>query len=275
MAATTTTSLTDLPAEVLAAVAARLDSTKDFESLIWRTCRSLRRCLSPDQQLRASAAVAVAERGGAALLGPCERGDLPLVQLLIDCGHLKKYDERLPAASKAAARNGHADVMRALIEGGYIYAASSEALGAAAGAGHVAMVRMLLDEGGLAVDGGDAATDALGYAAEAGNAEICKMLLEAGAEAEGTDGFYLPLARAVKGGHDAVVDLLVDAGVTLKDLCIIARDYDDEELVQLARQEMVRHRQRLAQRRGGGRAGAAGRQEQGPRRGAGRGRGRA
>ena len=89
----------------------------------------------------------------------------------------------------------------------------------AAGLGHVAVVRVLL-EGGANVDRTEAGGNtALHYAAHYGHLDVCRLLLDWGAKVDPQGAWnYNPLHDAAWAGHLSVVKLLVERGadVSLK-----------------------------------------------------------
>ncbi len=96
-----------------------------------------------------------------------------------------------------------------------LYEAVDDALGAAAGGGHMEVIRFLLDHGSLdKMELYEAVDDALGAAAGGGHMEVIRFLLDHGSLDKMER--YGAVAHAVKaaagGGHVAVIRLLLDHG---------------------------------------------------------------
>jgi hypothetical protein len=83
--------------------------------------------------------------------------------------------------------------------------------------GHVEVVRVLL-EGGVKVEGSDAIrSTALHYAAMYGHLEVCRLLLDRGAKVDSVNWWKeTPLHCAARNGHLLVVKLLVERGADVR-----------------------------------------------------------
>jgi ankyrin repeat protein len=85
-----------------------------------------------------------------------------------------------------AARNGHVEVVRVLLEGGAdvqrVNVDTNTALHTAAQNGHLEVCRLLLDSGAKVDTVGQFKETALMGAASNGHLEVCRLLLDSGAE---------------------------------------------------------------------------------------------
>ena len=150
--------------------------------------------------------------------------------LLAAAGHDRATERLSDMASKepvsegftplmVAARSGHADIARILIEKGATIDATVDAdataLGMASSRGHAEVVAVLL-EGGATVDLRlkDDRT-ALFWAAEAGAEDVVALLLDHGADIESEDmRGWTPLHAAASTGKIETVRLLLDRGAS-------------------------------------------------------------
>jgi ankyrin repeat protein len=127
-------------------------------------------------------------------------------------------------ALQLAARAGHADVVRALLDAGAdVEQWSDDMMGGrrpallyAAAAGREAVVRMLLDAGANVAATGSGMSGSTGTAlhaaAEAGHAGVVRVLLDAGAKVNDKSGGNTPLSVAAREGRLDVLRMLLDAG---------------------------------------------------------------
>ncbi|RYP13683.1 hypothetical protein DL765_006765 [Monosporascus sp. GIB2] len=87
----------------------------------------------------------------------------------------------------------------------------------AAGNGHEAVVRLLLEKSAELESGSSSGQTPLSWAAENGREAVVKLLLEKGAELEsGDSSSRTPLSWAARNGHEAVVRLLLEKGAELE-----------------------------------------------------------
>ena len=181
-----------------------------------------------------------------------QAGDLAQAGLLImdDPSAVNVRDKRGFTPLSMAAQSGHVAVVKLLVEKGAavdakvnypgapapvvaFYAdpatvklltikAPLKALGAtplyiAAKEGHVAVAKVLLDNGAAIDAKADDAGAPLSIAARNGHLEMVKLLLEQGAAVDGADASgSTPLYFAAKEGHAAVVALLLDRGAAIE-----------------------------------------------------------
>ncbi|OCL00089.1 putative kinesin [Cenococcum geophilum 1.58] len=117
-----------------------------------------------------------------------------------------------------AAGGGHEAVVKLLLETGKANVDSKDndsgrtPLSRAAEGGHEAVVGLLLETGKVDVDSGDNnGQTPLSRAAEGGHEAVVKLLLETGKVDVDPSG-RTPLSRAAEGGHEAVVKLLFETG---------------------------------------------------------------
>jgi ankyrin repeat protein len=122
-----------------------------------------------------------------------------------------------------AAGNGHEAVVKLLLEKGVELETKDKSnygqtpLSWAAGNGHEAAVKLLLEKGAeLETKSNDGQTP-LSYAAWNGHEAVVKLLLEKGAELETESNYgWTPLLWATGSGHEAVVKLLLEKGAELE-----------------------------------------------------------
>lgn len=146
--------------------------------------------------------------------------DISTVKQLIESEReLKSQTDDVVEAYRAAIFAGNIEVVQQYVADGIsnLYDALADAIKA----GHVGMVRLLLEESFL----GKPTLSSMNLAAQGGNAEIVRLLIAAGAEldykSEADDFFmlgrgpysYTPLGFASINGHAAVVEELLKAGV--------------------------------------------------------------
>lgn len=168
-------------------------------------------------------------------------------------------DERPIAATESdlalmkAARKGHTEVVKTLLENGANINAQDEdgetALIVAAQNGHTETVKILLENGAdvniiatyasyyrnlstadLRAKDYDGNT-ALAKAAHRGAVEIVKMLLDAGAKVNIKDEFGTPLTQAAENDHIEIVKILLENGATV-DLMALVK-VKNEEILEL------------------------------------------
>jgi uncharacterized protein len=158
-----------------------------------------------------------------------EKGDLACVKerLAADSGAANwRWEGRSPPGTKdedalhLAARSGHLDIVKALLEAG----AAIDSLSwedcrstpfLAAVDGHFPEIVKYLLEKGADANGRDGdGISCLMYAACSGRVDITKLLLEAGADpnASGNGKGQLPLCAAVMGGDRETIELLIEHG---------------------------------------------------------------
>lgn len=149
----------------------------------------------------------------ARLIDACKTGD---ASQLPAAGKTPDLNAALPGddlALHAAARGGHAPVVKALLALGArkdgTNSQGGTALMAAAAAGKTDAIKVLLEAGSPVNKVDSAGRSALFHAALAGKAEAAQALLKAGADAsqKSNDG-RLPLVIAVEGGHHEIIDVL-------------------------------------------------------------------
>lgn len=152
-------------------------------------------------------------------------GQTSIVQLLL--GHGEDFLARAGMQQQltcldAAARNGHFETVRFLVEHSKgIPDVPDDFLQTAfvwaAWGGHQAILQHLLDHGASITSAEDNSWDALGEASEHGHAAIVKLLLEHGASANSsTRNHGRALSRAAEKGHAQVVRLLLEHNATVE-----------------------------------------------------------
>ncbi|KAH8747739.1 ankyrin repeat-containing domain protein [Diaporthe sp. PMI_573] len=129
----------------------------------------------------------------------------------------RKLVDKKDAALPWAAGGGHEAIVKLLLEQGADVNAMDElgrsALGWAAGRGHEAIVKLLLEQGADV----KSARSALSSAAEGGHEAIVKLLLEQGADVNAKHEVgSSALSSAALGGHEAIVKLLLEQGADVK-----------------------------------------------------------
>ena len=163
-----------------------------------------------------------------AFLFAVRSGNADTVRLLldkvsIDINHQSEYelrdDERytiMPTPLMLAARYGHTDVMKLLIEKGADVSIIEKALSLATKHGHIASVRLLFELGLANANSTDHwKTPILTIAAGNGHKDLVQFLLDNGAEVNRLGGFGgcdTAIKDAVCGNHIEIVQLLLDAG---------------------------------------------------------------
>lgn len=138
-----------------------------------------------------------------------QRGDLALVKLLLDKGaRVDGIGEQNPLS--AAFGRGHVEVVAVLLARGA--SGASRCLPVAARSGHLAMVRLLLDNGADANAGAEGFS-ALHWAVLGDHAAVAELLMDRGADVSAEGGMGLsPLGVAAFHHHIAMVRLLLDRG---------------------------------------------------------------
>jgi cytohesin len=147
-----------------------------------------------------------------------EAGDLPAVREALkrraDPDYKPRFEKNANAAIALAVRNGHADVVDALLEAGASPSGlvsgpnGGGLLEVAAAGGSTRIVRSLLETRGSSYKPGHL-DPALHKAA---NAEVAELLLKAGAQAGGTFWGRSPLHAASQRGDVKLIALLLRAG---------------------------------------------------------------
>lgn len=148
---------------------------------------------------------------------------LLLDKVSIDINHQSEYelrdDERytiMPTPLMLAARYGHTDVMKLLIEKGADVSIIEKALSLVTKHGHIASVRLLFELGLANANSTDHwETPILTIASGNGHKDLVQFLLDNGAEVNRLGGFWgyeTAIKDAVFGNHIEIVQLLLDAG---------------------------------------------------------------
>ena len=127
-------------------------------------------------------------------------------------------DGRTPLSR--AAGSGHKAAVKVLLDSGKVEADSKDNDGRtplwwAVRDGHEAVVKLLLDTGKVDADSKDSnGRTPLSWAAHYGHEAVVKLLLDTGkVDADSKDSYRrMPLSRAAQNGHEAVVKLLLDTG---------------------------------------------------------------
>jgi ankyrin repeat protein len=172
---------------------------------------------------RGAAIAAINHAGCTALMIAANSRMLAVVSLFIEFGESIEAVSNVNYADLllSAAGAGHVKVVRLLLDSGVnINAANisgNTALICAVKAGHVAMVSLLIDHGAavnIKTDDGDMV--ALNIAAKNGNYALVQLLLQRGARTTIVDREgQCPLIYAVSSGHIAIVQLLLDSGANI------------------------------------------------------------
>lgn len=158
-------------------------------------------------------------KGGSALYQASENGYDAIVRLLLDAGAKAGLDRRTiyGSALHVAALKGNLNIVEMLIGTGMDVNLIQEmprqkflkhAIGTAARSGHIETVRLLLEAGANP----ESKDDILCYASGVGKAELVRLLLGAGANINPGWGWQNPLRVAVLRGHATTVKILLDAG---------------------------------------------------------------
>ncbi|KAL8707255.1 MAG: hypothetical protein Q9225_007796, partial [Loekoesia sp. 1 TL-2023] len=132
-----------------------------------------------------------------------------------------------------AAKNGHEDAARVLLDAGVDVEADggsdSDIVCACARSGEAPMLRFLLSRG-LVLDQTEGRGDrALELAAEKGQTEMVKLLVGLGVDVNGRKGKDGPMLRALVYGQNEVVDVLRGLGATAIDIKATEYAVDFEE----------------------------------------------
>lgn len=168
-----------------------------------------------------------------------------LTMLLIAAMRVEPYLEDIGLRTPLwwAARQGHADVVRALLgtkrvnvnrkdyyRGEWPYTDGQTPLAAAAGNGHEEVVKVLLATERTVFDTRDLqGRSPLSYAAENGHKNIVKILLDTGAfNINETNDWrsWTPLSCAAANGHEGVIKMLL----TIQGIDVNCKDHDDTPL---------------------------------------------
>ncbi|MBQ9681852.1 MAG: ankyrin repeat domain-containing protein [Neisseriaceae bacterium] len=148
---------------------------------------------------------------------------LLLDKVSIDINHQSEYElidyehyTIMPTPLMLAARYGHTDVMKLLIEKGADVSIIEKALSLATKHGHIASVRLLFELGLANANSTDHwETPILTIASGNGHKDLVQFLLDNGAEVNrlgGFGGYETAIKDAVFGNHIEIVQLLLDAG---------------------------------------------------------------
>jgi hypothetical protein len=137
--------------------------------------------------------------GGTALAFAADKGHVAVVELLLERGADANVKDRFYNLTPLAwaVNHGHADVVRALLAKGA--QSEAEALSAAAGAGHTAVVKVVLERGKV---GAEALSDALAAASQRQHAEIVSLLEAAGAKPPATVAVEPAVLKSYEGAYD-------------------------------------------------------------------------
>jgi hypothetical protein len=158
---------------------------------------------------------------GEALMGAAQKGDLKLVQDLLEKGaEVNAGDEHGRTALMAASEEGRLDVVKLLQEQGADVNARDEtgvtAVMKACANGHLGVVKELL-KGGTNVNTKDyEGATPLMWASQYGHAEVVRLLLEKGAGVNVKDYDGVTALKAASARHHcAVADLLLKSGAII------------------------------------------------------------
>ena len=170
------------------------------------------------------------EAAAKALEAACEGGHERVVQCVLTSQHkVHSLETHYEAAVVAAAGNGHVDLVRLLLEAGTFpnkenMMTQSLFTGSAPGYPHV--VQMLLESGLDVHSYNHEGKNSLHQAALCGHARVVRLLLDHGVN------YYPgpwgdPLYLAAKNGHEDVVQMLLEYGANIDaegpDYCVLAR----------------------------------------------------
>ncbi|KXZ48898.1 hypothetical protein GPECTOR_24g187 [Gonium pectorale] len=153
----------------------------------------------------------------AALVKTLYSGSADMVKMLLDGAKLKPGGTDGMTALMMAAKGGHVEVVKDLLDAGAdLYARDRNGMGAlmmAAKGGHVEVVKVLLAAARADVNAADMnGMTALMMAAKGGHVEVVKVLLAARADVNAADmDGTTALTMAAKGGHVEVVKVLLAA----------------------------------------------------------------
>ncbi|TVY85465.1 Ankyrin repeat and KH domain-containing protein [Lachnellula suecica] len=157
------------------------------------------------------------EKKDAALFWAATGGSADIVEFLLKCG----VSPNVLGVVRAAAENGHENVIRKLIEYGADinakgYEDEGNALQTAAIKGNEKLIRFLLEQGADPnVEGGEVGS-VLHIAAVNGDESISQLLLEHGADPNTKGGMYgFALQAAVEEGHENIIRMLLENGASV------------------------------------------------------------
>ncbi|KAK3984017.1 ankyrin repeat-containing domain protein [Cladorrhinum sp. PSN332] len=117
-----------------------------------------------------------------------------------------------------AAGNGHEAVVKLLVEKGASMDPNEDGstpLSLAAGNGHEAVVKLLVEKG-ASIDSNENARTPLSWAAGRGHEAVVELLMEKGASMDSNEDGSTPLSLAAQNGHETVVKLLVERGADIE-----------------------------------------------------------
>jgi hypothetical protein len=137
--------------------------------------------------------------GGTALAFAADKGQTAVVELLLERGADPNVKDRFYNATPLswAVIKGHAEIVRALLAKGA--EGEADALTVAAGQGHAAVVKVVLERGKV---GAEALSDALAVASKAPHAEIVALLEAAGAKPAAVVAVDPAVLKSYEGAYD-------------------------------------------------------------------------